>query len=73
MHETFFSASIYWDNIKQIFTFPREVVVKIFRCKKIEMALWFFVTFSNKKKGKVIPLHAMEALGVREGIAPTHS
>jgi hypothetical protein len=24
-------------------------------------------------KGKVIPLHAMEALGVREGIAPTHS
>jgi hypothetical protein len=25
------------------------------------------------KKGKVIPLHAMEALGVRGGIAPTHS
>jgi hypothetical protein len=24
-------------------------------------------------KGKVIPLHAMEALGVRGGIAPTHS
>jgi hypothetical protein len=29
--------------------------------------------FNNKKKGKVIPLHAMEALGVRGGIAPTHS
>jgi hypothetical protein len=26
-----------------------------------------------KKKGKVTPLHAMEALGVRGGIAPTHS
>jgi hypothetical protein len=24
-------------------------------------------------KGKAIPLHAMEALGVRGGIAPTHS
>jgi hypothetical protein len=24
-------------------------------------------------KGKVIPLHAMEAHGVRGGIAPTHS
>jgi hypothetical protein len=24
-------------------------------------------------KGKVIPLHVMEALGVRGGIAPTHS
>jgi hypothetical protein len=24
-------------------------------------------------KGKVIPLHAIEALGVRRGIAPTHS
>jgi hypothetical protein len=24
-------------------------------------------------KGKVIPLHAMDALGVRGGIAPTHS
>jgi hypothetical protein len=28
---------------------------------------------SNIIKGKVIPLHAMEALGVRGGIAPTHS
>jgi hypothetical protein len=28
---------------------------------------------SKKKKGKVISLHAMEAHGVREGIAPTHS
>jgi hypothetical protein len=26
-----------------------------------------------KVKGKVIPLHAMEAHGVRGGIAPTHS
>jgi hypothetical protein len=25
------------------------------------------------KKGKVIPLHAMEALGARGGIVPTHS
>jgi hypothetical protein len=24
-------------------------------------------------KGKIIPLHAMEALGMRGGIAPTHS
>jgi hypothetical protein len=24
-------------------------------------------------RGKVIPLHVMEALGVRGGIAPTHS
>jgi hypothetical protein len=28
---------------------------------------------STSKKGKVIPLHTMEALGVRGGIAPTHS
>jgi hypothetical protein len=27
----------------------------------------------NKKKGKMIPIHAMEALGVRGGIASTHS
>jgi hypothetical protein len=26
-----------------------------------------------KKKGKPVPLHAMEALGGRGGIAPTHS
>jgi hypothetical protein len=25
------------------------------------------------KKGKAVPLHAMEALGRRGGIAPTHS
>jgi hypothetical protein len=27
----------------------------------------------KKKKGKAVPLHAMEALGGRGGIAPTHS
>jgi hypothetical protein len=27
----------------------------------------------GKGKGKAVPLHAMEALGGREGIAPTHS
>jgi hypothetical protein len=27
----------------------------------------------RRQKGKVIPLHAMEAHGGREGIAPTHS
>jgi hypothetical protein len=26
-----------------------------------------------KKKSKAVPLHAMEALGGRGGIAPTHS
>jgi hypothetical protein len=26
-----------------------------------------------KKKGKAVPLHAMEALGGRGGISPTHS
>jgi hypothetical protein len=26
-----------------------------------------------KKKGKAVPLHAMEALGGRGGIDPTHS
>jgi hypothetical protein len=29
--------------------------------------------FIHGKKGKVIPLHAMEAFGLRGGIAPTHS
>jgi hypothetical protein len=29
--------------------------------------------FSDTKKGKAVPLHAMEALGGRGGIAPTHS
>jgi len=28
---------------------------------------------SNGKKVKAVPLHAMEALGGRGGIAPTHS
>jgi hypothetical protein len=28
---------------------------------------------SNKKKSKAVPLHAMEALVGRGGIAPTHS
>jgi hypothetical protein len=27
----------------------------------------------NEKKGKAVPLHAIEALGGRGGIAPTHS
>jgi hypothetical protein len=27
----------------------------------------------RKKKKKAVPLHAMEALGGRGGIAPTHS
>jgi len=27
----------------------------------------------GKKKGKAVPLHSMEALGGRGGIAPTHS
>jgi hypothetical protein len=34
---------------------------------------FFFVLKGKKKKGKVIPLHAMQAHGVRGGIAPTHS
>jgi hypothetical protein len=29
--------------------------------------------YNVKKKGKAVPLHAMEALGGRGGIAPTHS
>jgi hypothetical protein len=33
----------------------------------------YFVVFIDSKKGKVIPLHAMEAHGVRGGIAPAHS
>jgi hypothetical protein len=28
--------------------------------------------FEVKMKGKAVPLHAMEALGGRGGIAPTH-
>jgi hypothetical protein len=32
-----------------------------------------FLSFFYEKKGKVIPLHTMEALGVRGGTAPTHS
>jgi hypothetical protein len=28
---------------------------------------------SDKSKSKAVPLHAMEALGGRGGIAPTHS
>jgi hypothetical protein len=31
------------------------------------------VELYKKKKGKAVPLHAMEALGGRGGIAPTHS
>jgi hypothetical protein len=32
-----------------------------------------FKRSSSGVKGKVVPLHAMEALGGRGGIAPTHS
>jgi hypothetical protein len=32
-----------------------------------------FTFICPKGKGKAVPLHAMEALGGREGIAPTHS
>jgi hypothetical protein len=35
-------------------------------------SITWFVNFS-KGKGKAVPLHAMEALGGRGGIAPTHS
>jgi hypothetical protein len=31
------------------------------------------MTKVTKKKSKAVPLHAMEAHGVRGGIAPTHS
>jgi hypothetical protein len=31
------------------------------------------IIFSEYVKGKAVPLHAMEALGGRGGIAPTHS
>jgi hypothetical protein len=34
-----------------------------------ELVTWLF----DKKKGKVVPLHAMEALGGRGGIAPALS
>jgi hypothetical protein len=33
----------------------------------------FFYSPPRKGKGKAVPLHAMEALGGRGGIAPTHS
>jgi hypothetical protein len=36
---------------------------------KVNHKLHIFVL----KKGKMIPLHAMEAHGVRGGVAPTHS
>jgi hypothetical protein len=32
-----------------------------------------FLVPIKKKKGKAVPLHAMEAHGGRGGIAPTHS
>jgi hypothetical protein len=32
-----------------------------------------FWLLQNEGKGKAVPLHAMEALGGRGGIAPTHS
>jgi hypothetical protein len=32
-----------------------------------------YILYEGKKKGKVIPLHAMKALGGRGGIASTHS
>jgi hypothetical protein len=31
-----------------------------------------YLYFKGVKKGKAVPLHAMEALGGRGGIAPTH-
>jgi hypothetical protein len=34
---------------------------------------WYLLDASKKSKKKAVPLHAMEALGGRGGIAPTHS
>jgi hypothetical protein len=42
--------------------------------QKMEHTLIPLQAYKNKKgKGKAVPLHAMEALGGRGGIAPTHS
>jgi hypothetical protein len=40
---------------------------------KLNVIFYDKSTIKKKKKSKVIPLHAMEASGVRGGMAPTHS
>jgi hypothetical protein len=52
-----------------------KTAVDIFIAVRTSFLPQCYSTFfnGNKGKGKVIPLHAMEALGVRGGIDPTHS
>jgi hypothetical protein len=49
----------------------------LFTCLELENSYIYCIVCRlckiNEKKGKAVPLHAMEALGGRGGIAPTHS
>jgi hypothetical protein len=70
-------------NLVDEFSFGsnRNIVISTFSEAHIERMDWFdshsvdvlFEYLSDTGKGNVIPLHAMEAHGVRGGIAPTHS
>jgi hypothetical protein len=50
-----------------------NIEILIIRGNRFLIANSFFGSNKIYKKGKVIPLHAMEELGVRGGVAPTHS
>jgi hypothetical protein len=47
------------------------VVCKVFEFTPMEFFLWGYV--QDQVKVKTVPLHAMEALRGRGGIAPTHT
>jgi hypothetical protein len=49
----------------------RQMLLKL-QVKELHLS-YSFLTTTTKSKGKAVPQHAMEALGGRGGIAPTHS
>jgi hypothetical protein len=73
--ETFIFAEdqvIISDNEDTLQTAPHELN-KIILGYNFEISIHRKVLYSVVLKGKAVPLHAMEALGGRGGIAPTHS
>jgi hypothetical protein len=42
-------------------------------CVSVLRTIYKVLRNNTSKKSKAVPLHAMEALGGRESIAPTHS
>jgi hypothetical protein len=63
---------------KNIWSLPFRDIIPVYSENNVKPINIFcgqtaVVLIIKVKKGKAVPLHAMEALGGRGGIAPTHS